>query len=488
MIIDRNKVVHAARHGIPLVVKTHTLPPQTEAELDDILGIFLEELGQQAVKDRVSYCLRELTGNAKKANTKRVYFQQQGLNLEDPGDYERGMRSFKADTIDNIDNYLTLQEKADLSIRVSFLIRDHVLLISVRNNTPILPAELARAQSRADRSWGFVDMDEAFVDLLDDSEGAGLGIGILVLMLRKMGLDRRSFRLESDHGDTVASLLLPMDRVRKARVVQIADKLASVIDSLPPFPENLKNLLKLLEDPNVDFAVLADELAQDPAMTADLIKYINSARNRGYNRIESLQEAIRIVGIQGLKELMYPYGAHKVLAQYIDRQKDLWENATRVSFYASELSREFRFAWGDQGRAQIAGLLYNLGQIIQTYLHPDLSGRILRFCRAKGYSLALFEELSQSINQAELGARIAEKWKFPSDLVQILRNQNQPDQVDSVLRPVTAAVHLAGCLRYVELDVLRYDQIDTGVLPGLGPRGADTLRELHGRFRRLARA
>lgn len=486
MNLDRNKVIHAARVGIPLTVKTHTLPPQTEADLEEILGIYLTEMGNSGLVDKLSYCLRELTGNAKKANTKRVYFQQQGLDLSQPADYEAGMRSFKADTLENIGTYLSLQEKAGLSIRVSFLIRHQTLLITVRNNVAILPAELERARSRADRSWAFDSMDDAFVDLLDDSEGAGLGIGILVLMLRKMGLDQRSFRLESLPEETVAVLTIPMDHVRRAQVNLVADKVAAVVDSLPPFPENLRNLLKLLEDPDVDFAALAAQLGRDPAMTADVLKYINSARNRGFTKIESLQEAIRIVGTQGLKDLMYPYGAHKLLAKYLDKQRDLWENATRVSLYAAELAREFRFPWGDQSRAQIAGLLYNLGQIILTFLHPELSAKVLRFCRTKGISIELFDSLTASINPSELGARIAEKWKFPDELVDTLRFQTQPRDAQAAHRSVATVVHLAASLRYVELDLLQYDQMSETVLADL--KLADgAVRELHDKIRRALR-
>jgi hypothetical protein len=141
MNIDRNKVVHAARNGIPLVIKTHTLPPQTEADLEEILLIYLEELGQAGLKDHLSYCLKELTVNAKKANTKRVYFMEKNLQLDVPADYEKGMKTFKTDTLDNIHHYLQLQEQKDLYIKVTYLIRNNVLYMSVRNNVPITPKE-----------------------------------------------------------------------------------------------------------------------------------------------------------------------------------------------------------------------------------------------------------------------------------------------------------------------------------------------------------
>lgn len=463
MNIDPAKVAHAARQGIPLVVRTHTLPPSTEHDLEEILGLFLAEMGRESLKDRLAYCLRELTGNAKKANTKRAYFHDRGLNLDDPDDYDRGMGEFKATTLGNIDHYLEVQKSLGLVIKVTFLIRHQVLHIAVRNNAPILAVELARAHGRLDRSWGFDAVEDAVVDLLDDSEGAGLGIGILVLMLRKMGLDRRSFRLEAVGHETEALLSVPMEQVRMDEVVRMTDDVASLVDSLPPFPENLRNLLALLEDPNVEFRALAAELAKDPAMTADLLKYLNSARVRGYHKIESLEEAIRIVGIEGLKELMYPYGAHTVLAPYVERQRNLWENATVVSQYAARIGHLQGVSWADQNRAQIAGLLYNLGQIVLTFAHPDLSAQVLAFCRAKGLSIEVFDGLTQAINPGELGARIADQWGFPAPLVSVLRYLTAPQDAPEADRAVAAVVHLAAALRWVELGLLTYDQIQTTV-------------------------
>jgi HD-like signal output (HDOD) protein len=467
MNLDPAKVAHAARQGIPLVVRSHTLPPQTENDLEEILGIFLAEMGRETLKDRLAYCLRELTGNAKKANTKRAYFHDRGLNLDDPDDYDRGMGEFKATTLGNIDHYLEVQKSLGLMIRVTFLIRHQVLYIAVRNSSPILAAELARAHGRLDRSWGFDAMEDAVVDLLDDSEGAGLGIGILVLMLRKMGLDRRSFRLEAVGSETEALLSVPMEKVRMDDVLRMTDDVASLVDSLPPFPENLRNLLALLEDPDVKFRSLAAELSKDPAMTADLLKYLNSARARGYHKIESLEEAIRIVGIQGLKELMYPYGAHTVLAAYVDRQRDLWENASLVSQYASVLGRHQGVSWADQNRVQIAGLLYNLGQIVLTFVHPDLSAKVLDFCRTKGISIEVFDGLAQAINPGELGAHIADRWGFPAPLVTVLRYLTSPQDAPDDDRPASAVVHLAAAFRWVDLGLLAYDQIQTTVtVPG----------------------
>ena len=116
MKLDRNTIVQAARSAAPLTIKTYTLPHETEEELEGILEIFLKEMGQDSLKDALFYCLRELAVNAKKANTKRIYFKLKELDLGDEEQYQKGMSAFKRDTLDNIDFFLQKQKETGLSI------------------------------------------------------------------------------------------------------------------------------------------------------------------------------------------------------------------------------------------------------------------------------------------------------------------------------------------------------------------------------------
>ncbi|NNM53693.1 MAG: HDOD domain-containing protein [Spirochaetales bacterium] len=483
MTLDSAKVRHAAKNGIPLVIKTHSLPPQTEADLEEVLFIYLAELGQESLKDHLSYCLKELTVNAKKANTKRVYFQEKDLDLTNPTDYQTGLKTFKQDTMDNLEHYLRLQEKEDLYVKVTFLIRNNTLYISVKNNAPIVSAELTRVYDRIARSRAFESMEEAFAEVLDDSEGAGLGIVIMILMLRKMGLSEKAFDLSSTDTETTATLSVPMNLVKLERVNLIADEFIRLIDSLPPFPDNLQKLLQLLGNPDVDFNLVAQQLARDPALTADLIKYVNSAQFSNRKRIDSIHEAVRLVGMRGVQELIYPYGAHKLLHTYIDRQKSLWEDAVQVSQYAAEMARRFKFDRDTQNQVQIAGLLFNLGQIILSFVHPSLLEKIQVFCREKDIPSDLFENLTMSINTSDIGARIAEKWNFPEDLIILIRYQRIPQNAIQPLQVSASLINIAQGLVSIEHDVMTYSQLSAFALRTLSLNDIEAVATLHDELR-----
>ena len=66
--IDQSKIRTAIQAGIPLSITTYTLPMEMAVYIEDILKAFLKELNQEQMFEGLSYCVKELTNNAKKAN------------------------------------------------------------------------------------------------------------------------------------------------------------------------------------------------------------------------------------------------------------------------------------------------------------------------------------------------------------------------------------------------------------------------------------
>ena len=112
------QVKKAVQENQPLIVRTHTFSHPMELYVEQLLTLFLEELRQEYIKDYVIYFIKELMVNAKKANTKRVYFIEQGLDINDMDDYREGMKHFKQRTFDDITYYLTLQKEKGLFVEL----------------------------------------------------------------------------------------------------------------------------------------------------------------------------------------------------------------------------------------------------------------------------------------------------------------------------------------------------------------------------------
>jgi len=483
MTVDKQRILHACRHNLPIIITSYKLPRETEMAIEETLLIFLEELGQSDLKDHLIYCLRELTVNAKKANTKRVYFKDKKLNIGDPKDYETGMARFKMDTLDNIEYYLKLQQEEKLYIKVVFHMQANTLYLSVRNNVPIMEKELGRVYDRIARSRAFNSMEEAFSEVMDDSEGAGLGIVIMILMLRKLGLTEKAYDLSLDGEETVSTLTIPLNQIKREKISMLTEEIVSMIESLPPFPENISKLQHLLKDPHSEMSNITKWIEKDPGLAADLIKYVNSAAVAPGKKISSILEGVKIIGLNGLGQILYPYGAQKVLNKYIMKQKDLWNYSNKVAIYSRFLASEFGMSLDEQNDVYISGLLSNLGKIILSLVHPELSQRIMDFCHKRNIPTQIFEELSGGTNHNEIGARIAMKWNFPENLIELIKYNSIPQFASPPIRPLAVVVNLAGNFATLEEELIGFNQFHPLGLQQFGIFSEGDLEDLHGKLK-----
>ena len=142
------QVQNAAINGKPVIIKTCKMNRETEEYILHVLELFLRYIGKSKISDQLSYCVRELLNNAKKANIKRAFFEDEKLDIRKPADYSRGMQFFKEKTVNNVEYYLDIQKKNDLYVQAYFKIKKSSLFIVISNNSPLLPIEKERILSK----------------------------------------------------------------------------------------------------------------------------------------------------------------------------------------------------------------------------------------------------------------------------------------------------------------------------------------------------
>ncbi len=482
LVVDEGKIKKAVQSGIPLTITTYTLPHEIEMYIEQVLESFLRNAGQETLKDYIVYCVQELAVNAKKANTKRVYFIERGLDLNNPEDYKLGMDNFKEDTLNNIGHYLMLQKEKGLYIKLIFQIKKNIIHIEVRNNVAVTKTELIRIHDKLARSRQYNNLEDALAQVLDDTEGAGLGLVILVLMLKKIGLDEDCFDIVGTDMETIARIIIPLDQTNVENLSILANAIVENVHSLPQFPENILMVQKLINDPKSEMTDIARQISMDPALTADLLKIVNSAQYMLAKKVDSISEAVKMVGIRGIKNLLYSYGAEKVLGGDTADKKALWDHSYRTAFYAFNLIKNFRKDPSILDDAYVGGILHDMGKIVFANVHPDLLSKIKQFSLDKNLPASLFEDLSAGMNHAEIGALIAEKWNFPENLVTAIRYHHDPESAPAELRDLVDTVYLANMFCEYEAGNVAFDQFDESALKNYGITSKKQIDTLLARF------
>jgi putative nucleotidyltransferase with HDIG domain len=482
LVVDTVKIQKAVQSGIPLTITTFTLPHEIEIYIEQVLGVFLKQVDQEKLKDYIVYCVQELAVNAKKANTKRVYFAERGLDLNNQEDYKIGMATFKEDTLNNIAHYLQIQKDKGLYIKLILQVKKNIIFIEIRNNIAITKTELVRIHDKLARSRQYNNLEDALSQVMDDSEGAGLGLVILVLMLKKMGLDEDCFDIMGTEKETIARITVPLEKTRLENLSNLSKTIVENVHSLPQFPDNVLLVQKMINDPKSELTDIARQISMDPALTADLLKIVNSAQYMLAKKVDNISEAVKLVGVRGIKNLLYSYGTQKVLGDDTREKRQLWDHSYKTAFYAYNLAKNFKKNKNLLDDVYVGGILHDMGKIIFASVHPDLLEKIRTFCSEKSLPTSTLEDFTAGMNHAEIGARVAEKWNFPEHLVHAIQFHHDPTAAAPEEQDLIFTVYLANMMCEYENGNITFDQMDTQVLDSFAISSKKQIDSLLERF------
>lgn len=161
----------------------------------------------------LTYCLFELLDNGSKANAKRIFFQEHHLDINNEDDYKNGMKTFKETLLENTLHYQEKLKAGELRVHLLLTAND-VISVTVSNNTKITDSEYARIQDKINKTKVYNSIAEAVSDI-DQTEGSGLGIITVLVMLKKLGLDANNLKFDTTENETVATIEIPKDTIEE---------------------------------------------------------------------------------------------------------------------------------------------------------------------------------------------------------------------------------------------------------------------------------
>lgn len=251
---------------------------------------------------------------------------------------------------------------------------------------------------------------------------------------------------------------------------KVQEDLIRAIDNdelvLPTLPEVALKVREAAEDPDVSIPGLSKVIGNDAALTARIIKVVNSPLLRTNKEITDLQMAISRLGINYTCNLATGLAMEQMFqatSDVVDRKmREVWNKSTEIAGICHVLCRHYTRLAPDQ--ATLAGLVHQIGVLpILTYAedHYELL--------ADSISLNHVIERIHPI----IGDRILKAWEFPAPIAQIpsqyldfSRNSPKVDYVD-IVQVATLQSYLGSEHPYTQLD---WSQIPAFAKLGLDPQ------------------
>jgi hypothetical protein len=203
-----------------ITLKTLRLSDYGEMALMQVIQTLLTSFQRKDLVDVVYPAVKELVVNATKANLKRVIFEEKGVDADFVGGKEEVMNVFRSLlTEEGIQSYETKLRNRNLYVSATFYYNPDVLHVKVKNPFPLSSVDEQRIRDRFRIASSYQSLQDFYMDHVDNTEGQGLGLTMVCILLEQSGMDRHSFTVHTKkpYDETAARLEIPLSEHYESR-------------------------------------------------------------------------------------------------------------------------------------------------------------------------------------------------------------------------------------------------------------------------------
>ncbi|MBU1283946.1 HDOD domain-containing protein [Pseudomonas sp. NPDC079086] len=255
---------------------------------------------------------------------------------------------------------------------------------------------------------------------------------------------------------------------------KVQKELTQAIDSdelvLPTLPEVALKVREAAEDPDIGIPQLSKVIGNDAALTARIIKVVNSPLLRTNKEITDLQMAVGRLGINYTCNLATGLAMEQMFqatSDVVDRKmREVWNKSTEIAGICHVLCKHYTRLLPDQ--ATLAGLVHQIGVL-----------PILTYAEDHSELLADSISLNHVIEQIHpiIGDKILRAWEFP-ELIAMVPSQYLDFTRDSAKVDYVDIVQVATLQSYLGSEH-PYTQLDWSQIPAFRKLGLDPSQNLN---------
>ena len=214
---------------------------------------------------------------------------------------------------------------------------------------------------------------------------------------------------------------------------------------LPPLPAVLIKLQKALSNDNVSTKEISKIIAQDPGLTAWLLKLVNSPYYGFSTKVSTISRAVTLAGIRQIQTLAISGTLNSLsvlLPKGLIDMNRFWRHSIAVGITAQELWRISGKSDGEQ--LFVCGILHDCGYLALAYAAPNAMRIVNKSLTLHAEPGSLAEQKIIGFDHARLGGMLLHRWNMPLPLVSAVLRHHQVE--DPARYPEAATIHIADAL------------------------------------------
>jgi HD-like signal output (HDOD) protein len=205
--------------------------------------------------------------------------------------------------------------------------------------------------------------------------------------------------------------------------------IVEVIQSIPTLSSVVYHITLLMDNPRTSALEVGEAISRDQALTAKVLKLVNSAYYGFPRKVNTVSQAVAILGYNQIKNLVLTASVFDIVSNadssqsFFDKIK-FWEHSLGCATAAKIISQEIGLKKTEENF--VAGLLHDLGKIIIYHFLEGESAEVLRIAGEQDLLLIEAEQEILGINHTYAGKLLANKWNLPRDITAAISFHHNP--------------------------------------------------------------
>jgi len=257
------------------------------------------------------------------------------------------------------------------------------------------------------------------------------------------------------------------------------EKLIDRSGKLGSLPAIVYRVFDVMDNPKSTATQIGRVINEDPALTARLLKLVNSPFYGFTARVDTVYRAVALIGHRELRSVVVAASAIKVfdgIPSELISMQDFWKRSLSTAVTARVLAA-FRRE-GEIERYFIAGLLHDIGSLLLYLKLPEEMARVLQR-QAEGEERCGLEKEILGYDHTEVGGGLLKKWNLPPLICGAVRFQQTPLKAAESEQSAAWLIHLAKAIvalhiepdesqaadAEIETAIWQANQLDPALLP-----------------------
>ncbi|MCK6440280.1 MAG: HDOD domain-containing protein [Planctomycetes bacterium] len=202
------------------------------------------------------------------------------------------------------------------------------------------------------------------------------------------------------------------------------------VEELPTLPSIIGRLIELLNDERSQAKQIAELISSDQALSAKVLKIVNSPLYGVSKKIGTISQAVVILGYSTVRSVVLSTSVietftRKDIHEGYFNASEFWTHAIGTAAASRAFARTYEVGRVDD--AFTAGLLHGVGLLVLDQYLPDVMAQIQELVELEDLPLVEAEEEVMGMNHARVAARLLEEWKLPEIIVKAVANHIHVD-------------------------------------------------------------